>query len=94
MERTITLNLPYDLSDTEAAKVLEVYRQMDGWIENKDFPYWYGTEDDDQFICASLEPSGLVLTGNVDEIVWIGWITVLCAKLTLALGRETHDAES
>jgi hypothetical protein len=94
MERTITLNLPYDLSGSEAATILDVYRQMDGWIDNKDLPCWYGTEQDDRFIWASLEPSGLLLVGNVDERVWIGWITVLCAKLTLALGREIHDAES
>jgi hypothetical protein len=91
--QTITLNLHYDLSDTEATKVLAVYRQMAGWIENKDLPYWFGTEEDDYFIVGSLEPSGLLLEGNVNERIWIGWITVLCAKLTLALGREIHDAE-
>lgn len=94
MNRTITLNVPNELSGAEAVKVLAVYRQMAGWIENKDLPYWFGTEEDDQFIVGSLEPSGLLLEGNVDERVWIGWITVLCAKLTLVLGREIHDAES
>ncbi len=94
MEQSITLNLSYDLSDSDWKKVMSVYKQMDGWIDNRDFPYWFGTEEDDQCITASIEPSGLVVTGNVNESVWFGWVTVLCSKLTLALSREIHDAES
>ncbi|MGB3511620.1 MAG: hypothetical protein WBA93_20755 [Microcoleaceae cyanobacterium] len=94
VKQTITLNLPYDLSDSDWEKVSIVYKQMDGWIDNHDGPYWFGTEEDDQYIWASVEPSGLLLSGKIDEMIWIGWITVLCAKLTLALGREIHNAES
>ena len=94
MEQTITLNLPNDLSDSDWKKVSTVYKQMDGWIDGYDHPYWFGTEEDDLYISASVEPSGLLLSGKVDEGIWISWVTVLCAKLTLALGREIHDAEA
>lgn len=94
MEQTITLNLPNDLSDSDWEKVSTVYKQMDGWIDSHDYPRWFGTEEDEQYIWASVEPGGLQLFGKIDKSIWIGWITVLCAKLTLALGREIHDAES
>ena len=94
MEKTITLNLPHDLSDSEQKKVFNVYEQMNGWLDGYEVPYWFGTEKDEQYIYASVEPSGLLLCGKIDESIWIGWITVLCAKLSLALGKEIHDAES
>jgi len=93
MNQTITLNLPYDLTDSEWGKVLDVYKSMDGWQDNESYPCWFGTEDDEQNILVSVEPSGLVISGSVNEMLWFGWITVLCAKLTLALGREIHDAD-
>lgn len=94
IEQTITLNLPDDLSDSDWKKVDNIFKQMDGWIDGCDYPYWFGTDEDDRYIWASAEPSGLVLFGKIDKGIWIGWITVLCAKLTLALGREIHDAEA
>ncbi len=92
MKQSITLNLPYDLSSSDWSKVLSVYQQMNGWIDNKQFSYWFGTERDAQCITASVEPSGLVVTGNVSEMLWLRWLTVFCARLTLALGKEIHDA--
>ncbi|UDL05995.1 hypothetical protein [Marinobacter sp. CA1] len=90
--QSITLNVPFDLPDEDWDKIMAVYREMDGWIEGKDFPYWYGIEGDAQFILVSAEPSGLVFSGNVNHDFWIAWITKICAKLSLALNREVHDA--
>ena len=90
MEESITLNVPYDLSVAQWAKVLTVYRAMDGWIE--DASSWFGPPGGERYIGASSEPSGLVITGNVDPLLFRGWVTKLCAKLTAALGREVHDA--
>ncbi|KZN70399.1 hypothetical protein N478_00415 [Pseudoalteromonas luteoviolacea S4060-1] len=42
---------------------------------------------------ASSEPSGPVVTGNVDDNLWIGWLAVFCSKLALSLGTEIHDTE-
>jgi hypothetical protein len=93
VHHTITLNLPYDLSPADWEKVVVVYRSMDGWFESEAGPSWYGTEGDPQYIWASVEPSGLLLDAEIDARLWVGWISVLCAKLTRALGREVHDAE-
>jgi len=94
MDNSITLNLPYDLSEPEWAKVLAVYCEMDGWVEGQALPCWYGELDGAQFISASVEPSGLLVSGNIEPLLFRGWVTKLCAKLTSSLGREVYDAEA
>ena len=93
MEHTITLNIRYDIPESEWQKVSEVYKTMDGWLEGQQLPSWYGTEDDPNYICASVEPGGIQFVGKLESALWTGWLTVLCSRLTLALGREIHDAE-
>lgn len=93
MHQSITLNVPYDLPEADWQKIAAVYKSMDGWLENEISPAWYGTDKDHRYIWASVEPSGLLIEGEIDPGLWTGWISVLCAKLTHALGREIHDAE-
>lgn len=93
MEQSITLNLPYDLSDSEWEKVTRVYEGMDGWLGNSEEAFWYGNSPGAPFIYVSSEPSGLVVIGSVEEHLWLGWVSKLCARLTIALGREIYDAE-
>lgn len=94
MEQSITLNLPYDLPEADWQRVLVVYAGMDGWLGAEDLPRWFGREGDARYLWASVEPSGLLIEGELEPAVWTGWITVLCARLSLALGREIHDAEA
>ena len=91
MIQSITLNLPYDLSKSDWDTVLTVYRSMDGWLE--EHSCWFGPLHSERFIAASVEPGGLLVEGNVDPLLFRGWITKLCAKLTAALGKEVYDAE-
>ena len=93
MSQSITLNLPYDLAEAERAKVLAVYESMDDWVPGQSMPCWFGPLDSAKYLAASIEPSGLLLEGNIDPQLFRGWVTKLCAKLTLALGREVYDAE-
>ncbi len=93
MEQSITLNLPYDLPESDWDKVMSVYESMDGWLGNSKEAFWYGNSPGASFIYVSSEPSGLIVTGNVDEILWVGWVSKLCAKLSFALKREVYDAE-
>ena len=93
MEQSITLNLPYNLSKSEWAKIMAVYREMGEWCEGQQVPCWFGSLDSSRFIAASVEPSGLHVSGNIDPLLFRGWVTKLCAKLTASLGREIYDAE-
>lgn len=93
MEQSITLNVPSDLSAEEWQKVAAVYKTLDGWMADSDGAHWYGREGDAQYIWASAEPSGLLFCGRLESDLWLGWVTVLCARMSLALGREIYDAE-
>lgn len=93
MEQSITFNLPYDLPQSDWDKVISVYESMNGWLGNSEEAFWYGSGPSAPFIYASSEPSGLVVTGNVDEMLWVGWVSKFCAKLSFALEREVYDAE-
>ncbi|SFO91522.1 hypothetical protein [Variovorax sp. PDC80] len=93
MRQDITLNIPYDLSNEEWEKVAAVYASLDGWLDDQDGPAWYGREGDARYIGSSVEPSGIQFFGEVETLLWTGWLTVLCARMSLALGREVHDAE-
>lgn len=93
MYKQITLNIRYDIPDKDWVKILDVYKSMDGWLEGNELPCWYDTEDDARYILASAEPSGILLYGELESDLWTGWLTVLCSKLTLVLGRPVHDAE-
>ncbi|ANM17753.1 hypothetical protein AMK06_CH02868 [Rhizobium sp. N541] len=92
MQQTITLNVGPHLSDDQWKTIGEVYRSMDGWVEGTQMPCWYGEEEYADYITASAEPSGLILEGNVEPGLWTGWISVICARLTMALGFPVHDA--
>lgn len=92
----ITLSLPYDLSAEQWKIVDEVFRGMDGWIgysEADNTPQWYGPDPSPQYVWASVEPSGLLVSRKLPEFLWIEWISVLCARLSLRLGFEVRDAD-
>lgn len=93
---SITLSLPYDLTAEQWKVVNEVFEGMDGWIgatNGDNIPQWYGRDGDARFVWASVEPSGLLIEGNLPPDLWTGWISVLCARLSLKLGIEVRDAE-
>lgn len=93
---TITLSLPYDLTEKQWKIVDEVFRSLDGWLGCKlddNTPQWYGTVSSKQYVWASVEPSGLLVEGNLEQALWTGWISVLCARFSLRLGVEVRDAE-
>ncbi|WP_156362525.1 hypothetical protein [Xylophilus sp. Leaf220] len=56
-------------------------------------PDWFGPLDSSKYLVASMEPSGLLLGGNIELLLFQGWVTKFCAKRTLALGHEVYDAE-
>jgi hypothetical protein len=93
MDQEITLNVRYDIPESEWKIVSEVYRSMDGWLGAEDLPRWYGTDEDERYIWASVEPSGIQFVGKMDTALWTAWLTVLCARLSVGLGRAIHDAE-
>lgn len=92
---SITLNLPYVLSENEWRKVEDVYRSIDGYVAPVEgsCPSWFGKVGESRFICVSVEPSGLLCEGVIESELWCGWLSLVCSRLSLALQREVRDAE-
>lgn len=93
MPHVITLNQRYDWPESDWQKAYAVYQTMPGWQSSQAIPCWFGGQGDAQYIVASVEPSGLVVEAQLDTALWVGWLTMFCARLSLALGREVYDAE-
>jgi len=49
-----------------------------------DFPTWYGVEgESDSYLCASVEPSGLQISGELKANDWIQWECVFNSYLNI-----------
>ena len=92
---TITLNIRYDFPEFEWSKITQVYQEMDGWkgFGEDGCPYWFGHDGDPQFIFASVEPSGLLVEGQISDDKWEFWIKNLQERLSSVLGFKVCDAE-
>ena len=76
------LNIRYDLPKEIWDKVPLVYEKMNGWIGfGKDgngengIPYWFSYNEEEKFILASVEPSGLQFSANMELNEWMEWIS-------------------
>lgn len=88
------LNIRYDLPDEVWDKVSKVYENMPGWIGYKSgIPYWFGTDEDDVFIEASVEPSGLSFYAQMNSDVWMSWIETFKLEATKVLGFDVGEPE-
>ena len=98
-EVSITLSIPYDLSEGQWKKLDLVYHGMPGWLGygaegrgEEGIPYWFGVEEDDVFLWASSEPPGLLIEGQMDQAEWERWIHEFKTLASQALGFEVLDA--
>ncbi|MEK5475663.1 hypothetical protein NYE70_01805 [Paenibacillus sp. FSL R5-0407] len=88
------LNIWYYLPDEEWNKVSHLYERMPEWIGYKNGnPYWFGQEDDEIFITASVEPSGLSFHGQMNNSDWNSWINKFKSEATKLLGFEVGEPE-
>lgn len=88
------LNIRHDLPDEMWAKVSKVYERMPGGIGYKSgIPYWFGIEEDDVFIEASVEASGLSFYAQMDDNDWNAWIETFKLEATKVLGFDVGEPE-
>lgn len=62
---------------------------MPYWVDDGDL-VWQG---EDIVLCASIEPSGIQIMGNMPEDIWDTWYSDLKSRLTKALGYEIGEPE-
>ncbi|OKP83265.1 hypothetical protein A3844_22690 [Paenibacillus helianthi] len=88
------LNIWAHLPDEVWNKVANIYELMPGWKGYTDgIPHWFGQEDDDVFIQASVEPSGLSFYAQMNKSEWDSWIERFKSEATKALGFNIGEPE-
>ena len=97
----MNLNIWYDLPKEVWDKVPSIYAQMQGWLGFSDgekgqrgIPYWFGYgEEEEQFLCASVEPSGLAFSGRMPEEAWEDWKANIKKVASRELGYRVGEPE-
>lgn len=90
MEHNINLNIRYDAPEYIWEKIGEVYASMPYWSGNENEPQWIGKDIE---LWASVEPSGIQISGTMPNEIWEDWYYILKNKLTTALGYEIGEPE-
>ena len=88
----VCLNIHYSAPKEIWDMIGEVYRSMDHWYgyENGGCPAWKGDNID---LCASVEPGGLQISGEMPDEMWDKWYIELRAKLSDKLGYDIGEPE-
>ncbi|UZR99405.1 hypothetical protein [Chondrinema litorale] len=94
------LNIRYDLPKEIWDKVPLVYEKMTGWIGfggngngEEGIPYWFSYNNYEKSILASLEPSGLQLSANMNLDEWNKWKAEFKQIATEVLGFKVGEIE-
>ncbi|WP_299437966.1 hypothetical protein [uncultured Aquimarina sp.] len=94
------MNIRYDLPKEVWEKIEIVYAQMPGWLGfGKDgegeegIPYWFSFKEEEKYIVASIEPSGLQFEGYMDEEDWLSWKILFKKVATEVLGFKVGEIE-
>ena len=90
MRHDVTLNIHYSAPQEIWDMIGEVYRSMDYWCDDAGCPAWKGEGID---LCASVEPGGIQICGEMPDEIWDKWYSELKAKLTQKLGYEIGEPE-
>jgi hypothetical protein len=92
--QSMNLNIRYDAPDEVWSKVQEMYSQLEGWMgDGHDLPYWFGFNQNQKHICASVEPSGLQFTGLMDDKEWEQWAAQVKELASKVLGYKVREIE-
>lgn len=98
----MNLNIRYDAPQEIWDKVPSIYSQMDGWLGfattedpgETGIPYWFGFNQNEKHIYASVEPSGLFFSGLMEESEWQLWCATIKKIATKELGYKVGEIEN
>ena len=86
----INLNIHYTAPDEIWCRIRKVYENMPYWSGDNPLPCWKGNGID---LTASVESSGIQISGKMPEDIWEDWYEKLKDELTKALGYEIGEPE-
>ncbi|MBU5228000.1 hypothetical protein KQI36_15315 [Clostridium senegalense] len=90
MYKDINLNIHYSAPEEIWDKINKVYKSMTYWAGNDNEVKWIGKDVD---LWASVEPSGIQISGIMPHYIWNEWYSSLKHKLTESLGYEIGEPE-
>ena len=95
-QQECNLNIRSDLPKEVWEKVPLVYEKMQGWIgyDEDGIPYWFSFNEDQKSISASVEPSGLQFSANMNNNDWLEWKTEFKRIATQILGFKVGEIEN
>lgn len=95
-----SLNIRYDLPQEAWDLLPSIYEKMNGWLGfGKDgkgedgIPYWFGYNENEKSITASVELSELHFSAYMELEEWTEWITVFKQIATDILGFRVCEFE-
>jgi hypothetical protein len=90
-----TYDVRYDLSDADQKKLAAVFARLPNFCgyDEDSIPAWYGRSEETHHLFASVEPSGLLVEGVLDEHDWTVWDAEFRKLASDALGLEIRDAD-
>ncbi|KAA2241509.1 hypothetical protein F0L74_16570 [Chitinophaga agrisoli] len=97
----MNLNIRYDAPEEIWNKVPLIYAQLKGWLGygtggecgEKGLPYWFGFNEHEKHILASVEMGGLQFSGLMDTDEWINWVKEIKEIATRELGYKVGEIE-
>ena len=76
-------------------ELAKIYESMPGWSGYilDGCPVWKSIKEDKKSISASVEPSGLLIEGDMPDSEFKEWLSKFISGATVVLGFEVKDAE-
>ena len=90
MNHDINLNIHYSAPKEIWEKIKKIYESMPYWAGCKNGPQWIGKNIN---LWASVEPSGIQISGIMRGDIWQEWYSLMTRRLTDVLGYEIGEPE-
>lgn len=94
------LNIRYDLPKETLLLLEEVYSKIPGWLGfgkegmgQEGIPHWFSYKEEEKYVIASIEPSGLLFEANMAEDEWLTWKAEFKKIATEILGFKVGEIE-
>jgi hypothetical protein len=63
-----------NFTEAQSQRLVEIYRSLPGWVDFLEgIPCWFGTHGSTPSLSASVEPSGLIVSGTTPTGAWSEW---------------------
>lgn len=101
--QSANLSIHYNAAPEVYNKIItSIYEQMEGWLGfgkggdegEEGIPYWYSYNETEKHICASVEPSGLLFTGLMNDTDWTTWINKMKYISSKTFGYKVIEPET